>query len=375
MRNNIKIPLIIVLVIAIISLGVAFAVFQTTLTINGSATVESTTWDIFFTTEIDGDKPNPSTTVPAANIAVGDTTAESISASITPTVFTWNATFRSPGDRIVYTIYVKNGGDYNAQVSDIDMDEIACTTDPKHVCNQLSYGLYTDTTGTSPLSTSFTVDAGDTEVFYLIATLSSNYGGTDGSELAEANVTTRPITATVTFSQVSSAVTKNGGGNSGGGNSGGNGSPSDGEYLVPFTSGDNMEWVNSSELLERMPEGYNTTFPDVYIRKINGNPNICIVNNSVEYCENHSTTAADFLQLCNQFNAEIDDDAGSNSYIECIFGHHEKGNDEFRYYYINPEYGYDDIQIQFTKYNGNIAYDCSLNFSYDDYYCYYQYDN
>ena len=60
-NKKITIPVIIILVIAVVSLGIAFATFSTVLNINGSADVAATSWDIFFTTEDDGAKPTQST--------------------------------------------------------------------------------------------------------------------------------------------------------------------------------------------------------------------------------------------------------------------------------------------------------------------------
>ncbi len=240
-NKKITIPIVIVLIIAVVSLGVAFAAFSTTLNINGTAAVESTTWDIFFTSQDDGPKPTQSTTVPAANISTGGTTAENISASYVATTYTWNASFKTPGDRIVYTIYVKNGGSYNAQVSNITKPAITCTNDTKSACSHLSYNLYTDNAGNTPLTTSFTVDAGETEVFYLIATLDSSYGGNDGSGLVQSDLTTDAISATVTFQQSSSAVSNSNSGNSGG-NGGGNTPSGD-----PFVNTDGAYYTYDSK--------------------------------------------------------------------------------------------------------------------------------
>ena len=294
MRNNkMTISIIAVLVISIISLGVAFAVFSTTLNINGSASVEATNWDIFFTTENDGAKPTQTTTVPEANITPSGT-ATNQSASIVATTFTWSANFKSPGDKIIYTIYVKNGGNYNARVSNISMPTITCTTDPKSACSELSYGLYTDTAGNTPLSTSFTVDAGDTEVFYLIATLSENYGGTSGANLVTTDVTSSTISATVTFEQTGTAVLNSGttGGGTSGGNSGGSGSGGNNQASVKYLAYDE----NWSEFWsDNLSDAVSQT---VYVKKTGNKVESCISVNSTEYCFDETTTASTLSQFC-----------------------------------------------------------------------------
>ena len=193
------------LIIAVVSLGVAFATFSQTLNINGTATVQATSWDVYFTdAATNGTKPSSSTSMPSNTIDPSGT-VNNATASIVATTFTWSANFKSPGDKVVYTIYVKNGGSYNAQVSNISTPAITCTSDTKSACTHLSYGLYTDSTGQNPLTTSFTVNSGATGTIYLIATLDNSYGGNDGSGLVSTPITTNNISATVSFEQVGSA--------------------------------------------------------------------------------------------------------------------------------------------------------------------------
>ena len=193
------------LIIAVVSLGVAFATFSQTLNINGTATVQATSWDVYFTdAATNGTKPSSSTSMPSNTIDPSGT-VNNATASIVATTFTWSANFKSPGDKVVYTIYVKNGGSYNAQVSNISTPAITCTSDTKSACTHLSYGLYTDTARQNPLTTSFTVNSGATGTFYLIATLDNSYGGNDGSGLVSTPITTDNIPATVSFEQVGSA--------------------------------------------------------------------------------------------------------------------------------------------------------------------------
>ena len=311
MRNNkITVPIIAVLVISIISLGVAFAVFSTTLNINGSASVEATNWDIFFTTENDGAKPTQTTTVPEANITPSGTATNNL-ATIVATTFTWSANFKSPGDKIIYTIYVKNGGNYNARVSNISMPTITCTTDPKSACSELSYGLYTDTAGNTPLSTSFTVDAGDTEVFYLIAELSENYGGTSGANLVTTDVTSSTISATVTFEQTGTAVLNSGttGGGTSGGNSGGSGSLTTKYYGGETYNSSTNQW---EEVLYDDISELDANHQDTYVKKVGDDYNLCLIVNSQEYCFTKDTRRSSFAQTCSTMGGYIIEGIGSD---------------------------------------------------------------
>jgi hypothetical protein len=195
------VAIIAALVVAVVSLGVAFAAFSTQLNINGTATVQASSWDVFFTTaSTGGSKPESSTNMPSGTISPSGSTSNA-TASILATTFTWSASFKAPNDKVVYTIYVKNGGDYNAKVSNITTPAITCTGDTKSACTHLHYGLYTDSAGTNELDNTFTVNAGNTGTFYLVAYLDNTYGGNDGSGLVSSNLTTNNIPATVTFEQ------------------------------------------------------------------------------------------------------------------------------------------------------------------------------
>ena len=318
-NKKITIPVIIILVIAVVSLGIAFATFSTVLNINGSADVAATSWDIFFTTEDDGAKPTQETTVPIANISNAGTSASSNSATIVATTFTWNANFQKPGDKIIYTIYVKNGGSYNAQVSNIVKPAITCTNDSKNACSHLSYNLYTDNAGNTPLTTSFTVAAGETEVFYLIATLDSSYGGNDGSGLVTADITSNSTTATVTFQQTSSAVTNSGnGGNSGGGNE----QASSTQYFA------GREYVNDEYINTWSNDINDALSQTTYVKKTGEDTiEVCTNINSNEYCFDSSTTTYSSVnQFCSSVGGTYSlDEFASDTYgtAECNISNYD----------------------------------------------------
>ena len=195
------IAMVIALVIAIISLGVAFATFSTTLNINGTATVQSSSWDIYFTGDgTNYTKPTTSTALPSGNITKS---ASSITASgsVIATTFTWSATLKTPGDYVIYTIHVKNAGSYNAKFTSITKPAITCSSDPKSVCGHLHYGIYTNAGCTSELAQNELLNSGATDTFYVKVWLDDSGWAADGSGLPSANVTTNTISATVTYTQ------------------------------------------------------------------------------------------------------------------------------------------------------------------------------
>ena len=207
------IAIIITVVISIISLGVAFAAFSGTLNINGTATVEVSEWDMYFTTSDDGNKPSSDTVIPSTNIQVsnlqqGITPTVTATGSMVATTLTWDAIFRTPGDRVMYTVYVKNAGSYNAKVTALNLPTPTCTTKTgtadeapeTRVCGHIHYGLYTDTAGNNPVAVNQTISAGTTQTYYLIAYLDTNWAA-DGSDLPTETVKTNQISATVSFGQ------------------------------------------------------------------------------------------------------------------------------------------------------------------------------
>ena len=59
-RRGTTVAVVAALIIAVVSLGIAFAAFSSTLTINGSATVESSSWDIHYSDVSGGTAPSSS---------------------------------------------------------------------------------------------------------------------------------------------------------------------------------------------------------------------------------------------------------------------------------------------------------------------------
>ena len=216
-QRGTTVAIVAALIIAVISLGVAFAAFSTTLNINGTATVQTSSWDIFFTSANQGSKPGQGgIAIPSGNIGetnfAGATETVTGSGTIEATTLTWDATFKTPGDKVVYTIYVKNAGSYNAKVSAINLGSKSCTLDTTNnptettVCGHIHYGLYTtnpsgDPSSAAALDNTFTVNANSTGVIYLIAWLDNTGWAADGSDLPSNNVITNTIQSTVTFDQ------------------------------------------------------------------------------------------------------------------------------------------------------------------------------
>ena len=212
-KRSTTVAIVITLIISIISLGIAFAVFSGTLYINGTATVEVSKWEMFFTTSEDGEKPSTSIEIPQENIQKSNSqqgveNTVTATGSMVATTLTWDAIFRTPGDTAMYTVYVKNDGSYNAKVTAVNLPTQTCTTKTgtaeeapeTRVCGHIHYGLYLDTSGNIPVAVDQTIAAGTTQKYYLIAWLDTNWAQ-DGSDLPTETVKTDQISATVSFGQ------------------------------------------------------------------------------------------------------------------------------------------------------------------------------
>ena len=155
-KRGTTVAIVAALIIAVVSLGVAFAAFSTTLNINGTATVQASSWSIYFTN--DGStfaKPTQSVTLTAgtdfteSNSQSGISETVTATGSLTATTLTWHATFKTPGDQVVYTVYVNNAGSYDAKVSSVNLPQQTCKINAgtaqeaaeTAVCNHIHYQL------------------------------------------------------------------------------------------------------------------------------------------------------------------------------------------------------------------------------------------
>ena len=220
--KNIKIPVIIVLIIAIVSLGVAFAAFNSTLIINGTASVDEVTWDIVFeglTTENVLDSP---VVVGSASVV----TAPTIKNNSTD-ISTYSVTLSAPGDSITYNFKIHNKGTIAARVTNLDIQSgVNLTTDTAkrtsalNTLNNIDYKIYY-TEGNAIIGNDLEKDClapGEEELVSLrIIFLPSD----DESVLPSTDLLLDNLGVTITYQSETSCAADSGGGNSGGGNGGG----------------------------------------------------------------------------------------------------------------------------------------------------------
>ncbi|MBQ9013874.1 MAG: hypothetical protein IJ094_10075 [Bacilli bacterium] len=172
-QRGVKALSIVALVAAIIGLTVAFAAMSRTLTINGSAKMDTATWDIHYenlsaaTLTGGASVPNPDT----ATIKNGDTT----------TIENIDMTVTKPGDSVTYTFDVVNSGTINAKIGTLTKQlkpNCAGTganadADAALVCGNLTYEFKYTTDGAA-VAENDTLSAGQTKNL----TLKLSYDGT-----------------------------------------------------------------------------------------------------------------------------------------------------------------------------------------------------
>lgn len=109
--RSVKIISLIALVVAVLCLTIAFAAMSTTLTINGTAEVNTAKWDIHF-----ANLSEPEIT--------GDASVEG-TPTITDTLISgYKATITKPGDKVVYSFDIVNDGTIDAKIGAFSEPEI-----------------------------------------------------------------------------------------------------------------------------------------------------------------------------------------------------------------------------------------------------------
>ena len=114
---------IILLLVAIVAMSVGFAVFSSTLNIEGSASVESSNWNIAF------DEDSYQET--SGSVVASDKT-------INATSMTYSLTLTEPGDFYEFTINVENTGTFNANLTGLTLSSFL-TEQAKYLKYSVSY--------------------------------------------------------------------------------------------------------------------------------------------------------------------------------------------------------------------------------------------
>lgn len=158
------------LLLSVVGITVGYAALQTTLDIQGTATMQTATWDIAF----------DNLSAPQFTGAASEVTAPTLSDTL---VGTYDVIVTKPGDSITYTFDVTNSGDLDAIIGTFTKAaNPTCTgvsvvpgqavIDAALVCANLTYTL-TYTVGGATVNVGDTLTAGQTKNL----TLALAYGG------------------------------------------------------------------------------------------------------------------------------------------------------------------------------------------------------
>ena len=138
-NRGVKILAISALVVAVIGLTVAFASMSQTLTIGGTATMDTESWDIHFANLA------PTTVGAAAHEHASVTTEPTLAST---SISGLEAVVTRPGDYVEYTFDVVNNGTINATLETLTKNTTPTCESPTHVtadetlvCGNLTYTL------------------------------------------------------------------------------------------------------------------------------------------------------------------------------------------------------------------------------------------
>ena len=123
--RKLTIAIIIVLIISVIGLGIAFAAFSQTLTINGTGTVESSKWQVVF----EGADGSNTLGAPTLTGTAQVVTAPTIKNSDTE-ISTYSVSLKTPGDSITYNFKIHNKGDFAANLSSLTISGVNRPSSP-----------------------------------------------------------------------------------------------------------------------------------------------------------------------------------------------------------------------------------------------------
>ena len=130
-ERRIKTLSLVALIVAVLGLTVAFAALSQTLTINGTASINSATWDIHF--ENLGSDTN------------GDATINGEPTLNATTISGINVTLTKPNDSVIFLVDIVNDGTIDAKVESIEVSELCTLSSPVESCDWDNDGEVTET--------------------------------------------------------------------------------------------------------------------------------------------------------------------------------------------------------------------------------------
>ena len=234
-----------ILIVGVISMTVAFAALSTTLSINGTASLPTTSWNIHFDNGVD----NTSGTHANGKVNKGTITGLQFAAT---SISNFTATLYQPNDEVVYNFDIVNEGTIDGQLDNFSKT-LTCNSAS---CDMITYTITCEDASHNDANQSdYILASGESvscemKIKYNDQTNSNNGVYSQGAVSATAS-------ATWLYKQVEDS--NNSGGNSGSGSGGSGGNEQSNPYETTFTgtygydytdaetlgNGGSSEWVNT----------------------------------------------------------------------------------------------------------------------------------
>ena len=117
--KRLTILIILIVTLSLIGIGIAFAAFSQTLTINGSAEVEASSWQVVF----EG-MTNPSRIGAPNKIGTAEEITRPTIKNNSTEISTYEVLLKTPGDSIIYNFKIHNKGDFAANLSSLTISGV-----------------------------------------------------------------------------------------------------------------------------------------------------------------------------------------------------------------------------------------------------------
>ena len=123
--KRLTILIILIVTLSLVGIGIAFAAFSQTLTINGSAEVEASSWKVVF----EGMTNVNSLDAPTTTGTASEVTHPTIKNNSTE-ISTYSVSLKTPGDSITYNFKIHNKGDFAANLSNLTISGVNKPSSP-----------------------------------------------------------------------------------------------------------------------------------------------------------------------------------------------------------------------------------------------------
>lgn len=178
-KNGVYLGIIAALLVAVVGMSIGFAFTSINLKVEGDVTTKASAWDVHF---------DPSSVVVTEGSAEAETAASAVATAYLTA--TYKVTLEKVGDFYEFTINAKNYGDFDAQLTHIDI-----TAGENYLTHTVKYNGAAVTTGDV---TGTTITPGDSDTYVIRA---EYIEPEDEADLPSADVT-KTLTVTLTYSQV-----------------------------------------------------------------------------------------------------------------------------------------------------------------------------